>query len=159
MRKNYPTCSYEPDAIRAWYRTLKNNCICPACQIMQPSSTFIEFHHLDRQTKIDTLSNMVYLLAPMPVIMAETFKVMPLCHDHHVRYHRLERHGHTDLINKLYNFKNDSHYTTAIGNFHDMAWNTAPKIMQDSFVENEFEICHRNLKPIITPSLPNGALR
>jgi len=156
MQKNYPICTYDPFVIKAWYRNLKNSCQCPACNILQPTATFIEFHHLERSTKCDTLSNMVFFQAPLSLIFAETLKVMPLCHDHHVRYHKLERYGHTDLINNLYDFKNDNYYSREIDSFHYTAWETAPDELKTAYIdymESGIEICNRPTKQPVTPKL------
>jgi hypothetical protein len=150
----YPTANYETAPIKAWYWQLKQQSTCPCCQIMQPTATPIEYHHLDRSTKIDTLSNLVHFSAPLRLIMAETFKVTPLCREHHVRYHRLERLGHTDLIHKLYDFENDKFYQKATMDFHAMAWANAPRPMQSTYLtylKNGFDILGAGYKPRRTP--------
>jgi hypothetical protein len=117
---------------------------------MQPTATPIEYHHLDRASKCDTISNLVYNLAPLPIIMAETFKVLPLCHNHHQRYHRLDRYGHTDIIHKLYDFENDKFYQKSIMDFHAMAWANAPRPMQSSYLDylkNGFDMLGFGYKP------------
>jgi hypothetical protein len=135
MIKNYPAPDYNPQIVADWYKLIKYQSTCPSCQIMQPTNTRIEYHHLDRKQKCDTLSNMVHFKAPLADIMAETLKVMPLCQNHHVRYHQLERHGHTDLIKSLYDFDYSKYYRQAIEDFHAMAWLFAPKSMQGAYIE------------------------
>jgi hypothetical protein len=158
----YPPPQYEPAQVKAWYRHLKQHSACPCCQVMQPTKTAIEYHHLDRSTKCDTLSNLVHFNAPLSVIMVETLKVTPLCSSHHSRYHQLERYGHTDLIKNLYDFANDRHYKQAIDEFHTFAWDTAPELMKTAYIdymENGFEICDRPIKQFATPTISYRALR
>jgi len=145
--------------VKAWYRELKHHSTCPCCSYMQPTNTPIEYHHLDRATKCDTLSNLVHFNAPPANIMVETLKVVGICHDHHVRYHRLERLGHTDLITNLYDFLNNPHYKKAIDDFHTFAWDIAPELMKTAYIdymENGFEICNRQDKRPATPKVSNG---
>lgn len=156
----YPTPDYAPHIVINFYKLLKNESECPVCRIQGDCGcNVIEYHHIDRQTKTDTISNMVYNRAPLAVLATEIFKYMPLCRDHHRDYHQHEHN--LEYTNNRYDFINDRQYQAAIMEFHATAWLLAPRKMRNdylNFMENGFEMCDRQNKPITAPAIPNRYL-
>jgi hypothetical protein len=141
-QKTYPPSQYDARLLINWYQNVKSSCECPACtkwlyQTHQEYNVNIEFHHIDPRSKCDTLSNMVWSRAPLGSVMAEMLKVMPLCHSHHVDFHRLEAKHHQHDMTRKYDFNRDDHYRTAIREFHQDAWDMAPRPIQDAYVDWE----------------------
>lgn len=155
MAVHYPAPTYDYRIITSWYKLLKNESQCPTCHINGVDlQSPIEYHHLDRTTKKDTISTMVYCRAPLQLVMNETFKCVPLCKIHHVDYHRHERDE--QFVNEWFDFKNKD-YKAAIADFHAMAWLFAHPIMQKKYLdymEVKNEICTRQDKCLATPHLP-----
>jgi len=152
----YPTPDYAPHIILNWYKTVKHDSECPCCKNHGVDwQSPIEYHHIDRKTKIDTISNMVYNKAPLGLAMNEMFKCMPLCQIHHRDYHQHEHNR--QFIADYYNFTHDKAYQTAIMEFHAMAWLAAPNIIKDRYIE--FKECgleiFRPIKPVANAAIPN----
>jgi len=118
--------------IKAWYYNLKQ-VTCPACEVNGATGDKnIELHHLDRSTKCDTVSNLVYHNAPPILIMDELFKVIPLCRKHHVDFHKNEKY--LEYTKKRYNFAEDDIYKTALINFQANVWLTAPNMVKNAYI-------------------------
>lgn len=167
----YQPTHYNPQILLNWYNSIKRNADCPICEKHYSPAFYkgynlnIEFHHIDRSLKIDTLSNMVWQRAPLGAVMAEMLKCTPLCHTHHKRLHNLEAQGM--LKNSIYDLHGDDYYQSHIECFHEAAWDNAPEKMKTAYTEwvaNAFEITKqetspRNFECYASPKLPNGALR
>lgn len=160
MAVHYPAPTYHYSIITSWYKLIKNESECPTCNIYGVDlKAPIEYHHLERSTKCDTIANMVYHRAPLQLIMNETLKCMPLCKNHHSDYHRHERDK--EFVDEWYNFNNKD-YKAAIDDFHAMAWLFADPIIKQrylDYVELKNEICNRQIKQPFTPQLSHRALR
>lgn len=125
--------------ILQWYFNLKDHCL--ACDQFGPrydfTDTRIEFHHFDRKTKSDTLSNLVYTQAPLALTMVEVHKCGPFCSTHHRDFHACEYSSEPERrsrLREIYNFKSPK-YREAIDHFHDNALRTAPYEMRQRYEE------------------------
>ena len=156
----YPPPTYHYSLIKSWYRLLKAKCECATCKKhgVHIDDT-IELHHIDRTTKTDTVSNMVYQLAPLSIIMNETLKCIPLCKSHHTDYHKHETNN--IFTKENYNFIGDSKYLSAKEEFDANAWLLAPTVMKERYIqyaELKNEICARQDKRPFAPTIPNGEM-
>lgn len=74
---------------RQWYIELKKKYKCADCVENHPAC--IDFHHLDKQTKLGTVSQLASAGHPKEVILEEIEKCIPLCANCHRK-----RHCHED---------------------------------------------------------------
>ncbi len=77
-----------------WYRELKQEVCCRRCGLMH--AAVIEFHHINREEKKHTISNMVHHGYPLPEIKEELSKCAALCKNCHSIVHWNQDRGYTD---------------------------------------------------------------
>ena len=127
----------EAELIRDWYKAIKMGATCVACeweQAREVKAGNVEFHHIDKSSKCDTLSNMAikpmipclqYTVSPVKFAL-KLMKVAPLCPAHHKDLHRAEDRKDWPTLQHKYDLTGNPFYTTRIRTFRATSLDIAP---------------------------------
>lgn len=77
--------------IKQFYKECKARNQCVKCG----SRKKLEYHHIDHNTKLYTVSHMVHDYYPIEEIQKEMDKCVVLCHRCHIKHHKIKEHTHT----------------------------------------------------------------